>query len=266
MRGHFRLPAALLATGIVPATILSVTPAAAADDSAATCTWVVRPHLDDQEHGTKVLLTPQRYVLRLGSASVTATPREDGWTLSATERATFRLTYEVLWRLTGDVVLRREVTLTCGPDGAVTAPAAAPPPTPPEGSAGPLPRQWQTHRAEPEWVRALRPPERRATPAPDAAEAAHRRRQTAIFRAILWSFGHALVHVPQVIVLSISAVAPDPGTRRDLRTAGLVLLAPVVGTAIPLFYEISQMVKYSPVRVGVTAGPAQVGLALSGGF
>jgi hypothetical protein len=47
-------------------------------------------------------------------------PDPGGWSLQTSERATVRVTYEVLERATGDVVLRQDVTILCG------APPAAP--------------------------------------------------------------------------------------------------------------------------------------------
>jgi hypothetical protein len=76
----------------------------------------VRPYLDDALHGTRVMLTPARYALRPGSASVSVSPEPGGWSLSTTERATFRIRYEVVDRATGEVVLREDTALSCGPD------------------------------------------------------------------------------------------------------------------------------------------------------
>jgi hypothetical protein len=96
--------------------------------SAVHCSWAVRPYLDDLEHATRVLLTPEHYALRSGSAQVSATAGEGGWTLSATEAATFHLDYEVVDKATGEVVLRQKMDLACGPTPERDAPAPLPSP------------------------------------------------------------------------------------------------------------------------------------------
>jgi hypothetical protein len=108
---------------------------AVADDgpeggSVVRCSWAVRPYLDDAEHGTRVLLTPEHYTLRSGSAWVQADPDGAGWTLSTTERASFHVEYEVLDRAAGSVVLKHRMTLACHPEGDAD-------PTPPGTAAGP---------------------------------------------------------------------------------------------------------------------------------
>jgi hypothetical protein len=82
--------------------------------SAVHCSMAVQPYLDDLLHGTRVLLTPERYALRPGSSSVTVSPDATGWSFSTKERATVHIQYEVIDRASGDVVLRQDTTLTCG--------------------------------------------------------------------------------------------------------------------------------------------------------
>ncbi len=99
--------------------------------SLVRCSVAVRPYLDDALHGTRVMLTPEHYALRPGSASVTVSPDPGGWSLSTTERTTFRIRYEVLEQATGAVVLKEDVTLSCGPDATRPAPPAEPAPPEP---------------------------------------------------------------------------------------------------------------------------------------
>jgi hypothetical protein len=82
--------------------------------SAVHCSMAVQPYLDDLLHGTRVLLTPDRYALRPGSSSVTVSPDPTGWSFSTRERATVHIQYEVVDRASGDVVLRQDTTLVCG--------------------------------------------------------------------------------------------------------------------------------------------------------
>jgi hypothetical protein len=102
--------------------------------SVVQCSVAVRPYLDDLLHGTRVLLTPERYVLRPGSASVTASPDPGGWTLHSSDRASLRVAYEVLDRGTGEVVLHQDTTLTCGPEPPARLEAT------PEGPSAPAPQ------------------------------------------------------------------------------------------------------------------------------
>jgi hypothetical protein len=82
--------------------------------SALRCGMAVQPYLDDQAHGRRVMLTPDKYDLRLGESSVTAVPAANGWSLAGSSSATLNVPYQVVDRATGEVVLRQEVTLRCG--------------------------------------------------------------------------------------------------------------------------------------------------------
>ena len=102
--------------------------------SAVRCSVAVQPYLEDRLHGTRVMLTPEHYTLRPGSASVSVSPSLDGWSLSTTERATFRIRYEVVQRTTGESVLRQDLTVGCGPETRAEPPAPPPAPPPPSPS------------------------------------------------------------------------------------------------------------------------------------
>ncbi len=122
---HVPRPRTLSITAAVTYQGTAVAGGGAPGGSALHCAWAVRPYLDDQEHGTRVLLTPEHYLLRSGAAWVAATPEGAGWSLSTTESATFHLEYEVVGKGSGGGVLRQKMTLACGPEGA-SSPAAEP--------------------------------------------------------------------------------------------------------------------------------------------
>ena len=134
-RFHVPRPRTLAISAVLRAT--AVASGGPQGGSLVECSWSVRPYLDDLQHGTRVLLTPDHYALRSGSASVTVSPMPDrtGFRLSTAEVATFRLDYEVVELATGDVVLRQKTTLTCGPEAPPPKPAAAPPKPWPEAGA-----------------------------------------------------------------------------------------------------------------------------------
>jgi hypothetical protein len=127
-RGHVPLPRTIAVSAILRAT--AVASGGPEGGSLVRCTVAVRPYLDDLLHGTRVLLTPDHFALRPGSAQVSVSPDPGGWTLGTTAQASVRVAYEVVDLATGDVVLRQDTTIACGPvpPPADPAPRPAPPP------------------------------------------------------------------------------------------------------------------------------------------
>lgn len=107
--------------------------------SGLTCSVSLRPYLEDLEHGTRVVLTPERYVVRPLAADVEASGAGEGWTLRSMPRASLRIEYDVVDRASGEVVLHDEAVLSCasGPEARATEPTssttASPSPATPEG-------------------------------------------------------------------------------------------------------------------------------------
>jgi hypothetical protein len=87
------------------------------------CSVAVRPFLNDLEHGTRVYLTPGRFVLRSVAASVSVTPGASGWTLHGARSGGLTVDYEVFDTLRSTVVVHDRATLTCESEGVSAAPA-----------------------------------------------------------------------------------------------------------------------------------------------
>ena len=203
--------------------------------SALRCSWALRPYLDDLEHGTRVLLTPEHYALRSGSAWVTATPDGAGWSLSTTEGASFHLEYEVVDRATGAVVLRQALTLRCGPE-----------PTP---ERAPSPLSSPRHRA----LVAPPVPARVRLPATPAKPEIYT--MAGIF-TVVW----AALAAPCFVY---AARADDAGARVGPAIGGTVMGALAVATGAAFFDSVYQVRKASrPLRLGPTASASGRGAAL----
>jgi hypothetical protein len=82
--------------------------------SALTCSVAVQPFVTDLEHGTRVMLTPGRYVLRPFGASVTVDAQTNGWMLSAMASGALAVEYEVYDTQRDRVVTHDRATLQCG--------------------------------------------------------------------------------------------------------------------------------------------------------
>ncbi len=87
--------------------------AAVTGGAALECSIRVRPFLDDLEHGTIVYLQPDRYDVRATESTVLVGVEPDGWSLHARASAALTISYEVIDRGTGEVVLRDRATLGC---------------------------------------------------------------------------------------------------------------------------------------------------------
>jgi hypothetical protein len=137
---RFHVPAPRTLSLAVTTTATVVASGGPEGGSAVHCTIGVQPYLDDLLHGTRVLLTPEHYALRAGTASVSVSPAPGGWTLGTTERASVHLAYEVVDLATGAVVLRQETTLACGTEarGGEASRAA---PEPPRAEPAPAPAE-----------------------------------------------------------------------------------------------------------------------------
>jgi hypothetical protein len=138
---HVPRPRTLSVTAVVTYAGTAVAGGGPQGGSALHCSWAVRPYLEDQEHGTRVLLTPEHYTLRSGSAWVAATPDAAGWNLTTSEAATFHLEYEVVEKATGEVVVRQKMDLTCGPTPDAAPPVHLPRWEPTPAPQPPLPRR-----------------------------------------------------------------------------------------------------------------------------
>jgi hypothetical protein len=87
--------------------------AALTGGAALDCSIRVRPFLDDLEHGTVVYLQPDRYDVRPTETTVLVSVEPDGWSLHARASAALIISYEVVERASGAVVLRDRATLGC---------------------------------------------------------------------------------------------------------------------------------------------------------
>jgi hypothetical protein len=86
------------------------------------CTARVDPFLRDLEHGTVVMLRPDRYDVRVLHAGVSVTTVDETWLLSSSEQITSEVEYTVVERATGRVELRGRASLVCaGETDAMTA-------------------------------------------------------------------------------------------------------------------------------------------------
>lgn len=98
------------------------------------CSVQVRPYVRDFEHGVLVYLGPDAYDVRVARMQVRVDPSEDGgFVLSSTDGASTVLSYDVIERATGSVVLVGRAMLAC--TSAADVPATAP------GAVSPEPAQ-----------------------------------------------------------------------------------------------------------------------------
>lgn len=112
--------------------------AALTGGAALECSVSVRPYLDDLEHGGVVYLGADRFFVRPLDATVTAEAAPPGFRLYARAAAT-TVRYEVVDRLTGEVVLTDSATLACGGGGGAGPTQAEVVPTPDPRSARSIP-------------------------------------------------------------------------------------------------------------------------------
>jgi hypothetical protein len=240
---HVPRPRTLSVTALVTYAGTAVARGGPQGGSALRCSWAVRPYLEDQEHGTRVLLTPEHYTLRSGSAWVAATPDAAGWNLTTSEAATFHLEYEVVEKATGEVVVRQKMDLTCGP-----TPDAAPPAPPPAPPAPPAPLPFRVHRWD-------------SPPAPKPP-ASHRRSGTS---GLVIAFGvlHGVVAGTSTGLLVASA-ATTGNTQNGLQIVGACFLPAAALSAVFLGMAIHFQVK-DPQRAKLTSAPLRVHLAPTDG-
>lgn len=88
--------------------------AAVTGGAALECSIGVRPYLDDLEHGTVVYLRPDQYEVRPTEASILVSVEEGGWSLHGRAMAAMTIEYDVIDRVTREIVLRDHATLACG--------------------------------------------------------------------------------------------------------------------------------------------------------
>ncbi len=81
--------------------------------SALDCSVGIRPYLDDLEHGTVVYLGPDRFQVTPTDTAVVVEAQTDGWSLHAHASASLSITYDVVDRASGEVVLTERAILTC---------------------------------------------------------------------------------------------------------------------------------------------------------
>lgn len=91
--------------------------AALTGGAALECSVSLRPYIDDLEHGGVVYLAADRFFVRPLDTNVTAEAAPPGFRLYA-RAAAATVRYEVVDRLTGEVVLTDTATLACGGGGA----------------------------------------------------------------------------------------------------------------------------------------------------
>lgn len=224
--------------------------------SAVRCSWAVRPYLDDQEHGTRVLLTPEHYALRSASAWVSATPDGSGWNLAVSEAATFHLEYEVVDRATGGVVLRQALDMRCG-DAGPTSEA-------PRKETGPA-----------EQKAVVEPPVRYDLRRSELSSTSARRgrapcRTRACVRAenalLLWSAAFGTFAAGQAILGGIALGVPDPEVRKAAVVTAAVLTVPTGMLATGLGVSIADVRKSAWVRPSFTFVAGGGTFGVGGGF
>ncbi|HJL19523.1 MAG TPA: hypothetical protein RMH99_27925 [Sandaracinaceae bacterium LLY-WYZ-13_1] len=86
------------------------------------CSVAVRPYLRDMLTGERVLAAPDRFAMRPVGDGVRIEAEGDAWRVRA---GSMRVSYELVDRRTGDVVLRETVRLSCGNGGAPDAETAS---------------------------------------------------------------------------------------------------------------------------------------------
>ena len=77
------------------------------------CSIAVRPYLHDMLTGERVLATPERFLMRPIGDGAEVEADGDGWRVRA---GSVRVSYELVDRQNGDVVLQETVRLSCGND------------------------------------------------------------------------------------------------------------------------------------------------------
>lgn len=85
------------------------------------CSMAVRPYLVDPATGARVLATPEHFTIRPVGRGAEVEARGDAWTVRS---GSVRIEYELVENVSGDVVLRETLALSCG------APSGAPSPAP----------------------------------------------------------------------------------------------------------------------------------------
>lgn len=100
-----------------------VTPRAAG--TGVACSVRIRPYVRDLEHGVIVPLEPDAYDVRVARLHADVAPSADGsFVLSSTDEAATELSYDVIERASGTVVLVGRATLSCS--AAADVPATLP--------------------------------------------------------------------------------------------------------------------------------------------
>jgi hypothetical protein len=102
--------------------------AAVTGGSSLDCSVGIRPYLDDLEHGTVVYLHRDRFDVRPSDSTITVDAWSDGWSLHGHSVASLHISYDVVDRASGEVVLSSEAILQCSD---ATRPATSAPSTPP---------------------------------------------------------------------------------------------------------------------------------------
>lgn len=116
-------PIAIYAALARSATTERVTPRAAG--SGVACSVSIRPYVRDLEHGVIVPLLPDAYDVRVARMRAQVDPSADGsFVISSTDGAGTELSYDVIERATGAVVLVGHATLSC--TSAADVPATLP--------------------------------------------------------------------------------------------------------------------------------------------
>lgn len=104
--------------------------AAITGGAALDCSVGVRPFLDDLEHGGVAYLGPDRYEVRPTQTSVIVSVEPAGWSLHARASSALTIAYDVVDRVTHEVVLHDAATLACT--------TGAPTPSRPTAASEPL--------------------------------------------------------------------------------------------------------------------------------